>query len=192
MIRRTFKIPSAVRRATEARLRRIARIGEVFVDGDAFKGVPLKPEINTGDEYLVDHEKFLAVKQALLKLRRIEPGDIGVQLWRPFKDQADICVPVDIHPLAVRPGNHPLTPAMRRALNGRTGVQTLYHRDVPLLSVCAPLRDSLDDIVGILEVYASLVPRVLQVKVAFPGDDAGERCDHASRSARRRIDNNNK
>ncbi len=31
-------------------------------------------------------------------------------------------------------------------------------RGAPLLSVCAPIRDSLDDVVGIVEVFASLAP----------------------------------
>lgn len=166
-----FKVAPALRRATEARLRRIAAIGAIFVDGDAFKGVPLDPRINTGDTYAVHHENFIAVKQTLLKLRRIETGDIGVQVWRPFnEDQGEVCVPVDLHPFSVRPGNHPLTPAMRKALQGTTALQTLTYRGVPILSLCAPLRDSLDDIVGILEVFASLAPRVFSVKVEYPGD----------------------
>ena len=157
------KVNPSIRKQTEARLRRIARIGEVFVDGDTFKDVVKKPEMNTGDEYCVNHAKHIAIKQTLLKLRRIEEGDIGVVAWRPFKDQADLTVPVDVHPLSVRPGNHPISPAMAEALAGRVGVQELSMRGFPLLSVCAPIRDSLDDVVGILEVYASLVPKVFRV-----------------------------
>ena len=155
---RKHRVKPAVRRETEARLRRVARAAEVFVDGDAFREFVLKPELNTGDQYLVDHEKFIAVKQTLFKLKRLEPGDVGVVTWRRFGEEADNCLPIDSHPKAVRPGNHPISEAMARAFAGETAVQDLEFRGYPLLSVCAPIRDSLDDVVGVVEVFASLVP----------------------------------
>jgi hypothetical protein len=158
-----YRVVARLRKQTEERLRRIARIGEVFVDGDAFKSVVLTPELNTGDTYCVDHDKFISVKQTLLKLKRIEDGDVGVVAWRRFKNEADITIPADLHPLSVRPGNHPISPAMAEAFAGRVAVQELNMRGFPLLSVCAPIRDSLDDVVGILEVFASLVPHVFRV-----------------------------
>jgi hypothetical protein len=121
------------------------------------------PKLNTGDDYRVDHEKFIVVKKALLRLKRLEPGDIGVLTWRRFGQEADITVPVDSHPCAVRPGNHPVTPAMAEAFAGRTAVQELDWRGCPLLSVCAPIRDSLDDVVGVVEVFASLAPERLRM-----------------------------
>ena len=157
------RVKAGLRKQTEARLRRLARAGEVLVDGDDFKGIAMKPELNTGDDYCVDHGKFIRVKQMLLKLKRLEDGDIGVVAWRPFHNEADIIVPVDGHPLAVRPGNHPVSAAMAEALAGGVGVQELSMRGFPLLSVCAPIRDSLDDVVGIVEVFGSLVPDVFQV-----------------------------
>jgi hypothetical protein len=157
------KVNAKLRRETEERLRRLARAATVLVDGDAFKAVPVDPSLNTGDDYRVDHDKFIAVKKTLLKLKRLEPGDVGVMTWRRFKDQADITVPVDSHPCAVRPGNHPITPAMAEAFEGRTAVQELEWRGCPLLSVCAPIRDSLDDVVGVVEVFASLAPEHLLV-----------------------------
>jgi len=157
------KVNAKLRRETEERLRRLARAATVLVDGDAFKAVPVDPDLNTGDDYRVDHEKFIAVKKTLLKLKRLEPGDVGVMTWRRFKDQADITVPVDSHPCAVRPGNHPVTQAMAEAFEGRVAVQELEWRGCPLLSVCAPIRDSLDDVVGVVEVFASLAPERLAV-----------------------------
>jgi len=162
-VAKRHSIKPAVRRETEARLRRIARAAEVFVDGDAFREFVLKPELNTGDEYLVDHGKFIALKQALIKLKRLEPGDVGVIAWRRFKDQADLCLAVDSHPCAVRPGNHPISPAMAEAFAGRVAVQDLEFRGHPLLGVCAPIRDSLDEVVGVVEVFASLVPEKFRV-----------------------------
>jgi hypothetical protein len=157
------RVKPAVRRETEARLRRIARAAEVFVDGDAFREFVLKPEMNTGDEYLVDHAKFIALKQALMKLKRLESGDVGVITWRRFGDQADLCLGIDSHPCAVRPGNHPVSPAMAEAFAGRPAAQDLEMRGHPLLGVCAPIRDSLDDVVGVVEVFASLEPETFRV-----------------------------
>jgi hypothetical protein len=157
------RVKPAVRRETEARLRRIARAGEVFVDGEAFKNVVVDPALNTGDDYRVNHEEFIKVKQALIKLKRIEPGDVGVVSWRRFGEEADMVVPVDSHPLQVRPGNHPISEAMAEAFAGRTAVQDLEMRGHPLLSVCAPIRDSLDEVVGVVEVFGSLVPERFKV-----------------------------
>jgi 23S rRNA pseudouridine1911/1915/1917 synthase len=39
----------------------------------------------------------------------------------------------------------------------------------PVLSVCAPIRDSLDDVVGVVEVFASLAPEKLRVRYEDPG-----------------------
>jgi len=152
------RVNAKVRKEAEARLRRIARVAEVFVDGDAFKNVARKPELNTGDEYCVNHAEFINVKQSLTKLKRIEEGDVGAMAWRPFGEEADIVVPVDVHPRSVRPGNHPVTPAMAEAFAGNVGVQEIQFREFPLLSVCVPIRDSLDEVVGVTELFASLVP----------------------------------
>jgi hypothetical protein len=157
------KVPARFRAETEARLRRVARAGSVFIDGEAFKALVLDPDLNTGDDYRVDHEKFIAVKKTLLKLKRLEDGDVGVVTWRRFQDQADQVMPVDAHPCASRPGNHPVSPAMAEAFAGKVAVQELEFRGAPVLSVCAPIRDSLDDVVGALEVFASLVPEKLRV-----------------------------
>jgi hypothetical protein len=156
------RVKPALRRETEARLRRIARAGEVFINGDAFREFVLKPELNTGDQYLVDHEKFIEVKQTLFKMKRLEPGDVGVITWRKFGEEADNCLPCDSYPKSVRPGNHPMSEAVIKAFAGETAVQDVQMRGYPMLSVCAPIRDSLDDVVGVVEVFASLVPEKFQ------------------------------
>jgi hypothetical protein len=152
------RVKPADRREAEARLLRAARAAEVFIDGDAFKNVARKPELNTGDQYCVNHEEFIKTKQTLLNIKRLDPGDIAIFTWRPFGDEMDIVVPVDTGPPSVRPGNHPITDEMARALKGETVVHEKMLRAWPLLSVLAPIRDSLDDVVGVVEVFASLVP----------------------------------
>lgn len=156
------RVPAKTRREVEVRLRRIARAGEVFLDGEAFKAVLPDPAINTGDDYRVDDEKFVAIKKTLFKLKRLEEGDVSAQAWRRFEDGATLVVPVDPHPCEVK-GKHPVTPAMEEAFAGRTAVAELEFRGVPILSVCAPIRDSLEDVVGVVEVFGSLAPDRLRV-----------------------------
>ena len=163
-MRKTNKMTQGkMRKFTEERLRRIARAGEVFIDGEAFKGVPVDPGLYRGDDYRVDHEKFITVKRALFKLKRLESGDVGVMTWRKFESDAVLTVVVDLDPTRTPvPGRHPVTPALAAAFEGRTEVQPLTINGVPVLSVCAPIRDSLDDVVGALEVFASLEPERYQ------------------------------
>jgi len=159
-----MKVKASVRRQTEERLRRLARAATVLIDGEAFAGIPLRPELNTGDDYAVDHEKFLTVKRTLLKLKRLEDGDLGVTTWRRWADgQMEQVCPVDVNPLAVRPGNHPMSPAVAAAFDGNVGVQELQMRGQPILSVTAPIRDSMEDVVGVVELCASLAPQRFQM-----------------------------
>jgi hypothetical protein len=158
------RIKASVRKQTEARLRRVAHAASVLLDGEEFKAVPIDPALNTGDDYRVDHEKFIRVKRTLLKLKRLEEGDVGLTTWRPFGEgQAEQVVPVDLHPLPVRPGNHPISPAMAAAFGGGTALQELTCEGHPVLSICAPIRDSMEDVVGVVEVFGSLVPEQFKV-----------------------------
>ena len=162
------RVSAKTRREVEARLRRIARAGEVFLDGEAFKSVLPDPAINTGDDYRVDDEKFVALKRTLFKLKRLEEGDCSAQAWRRFEDPkegrpgATLVVPVDPHPRGVK-GVYPVSPALAEAFAGRVGVEELEFRGVPILSVAAPIRDSLEDVVGAIEVFGSLAPDRLRV-----------------------------
>ena len=163
----TQGVPAGVRRETEQRLRRLARIAEVLIDGEVFKGIVADPAVAGGDDYRVDDEKFIVVKKFLLKLKRIEKGDVSAQTWRPFANKdgvpcAVVVVPVDPHPRDVK-GIHPLSAALKKAFDGGTGVEVLTFNNAPLLSVCAPIRDSLGDIVGVVEVFGSLAPRKYKV-----------------------------
>ncbi len=172
------RVKASVRRQTEQRLRRLARAATVFIDGEAFKAIPLRPELNTGDDYAVDHDRFIAVKRTLLKLKRIEDGDVGVTTWRPWAggsaqaapapaiedaEQMEQVCPVDMHELTVRPGNHPVSAAVASAFRGQTAVQQIQIRGFPVLSICAPIRDSLEDVVGAVELFASLAPDQFKV-----------------------------
>ncbi len=162
------RIKSSFRKATEARLRRVARAGTAFLDGEAFRDAFFDPKQGAvcaeeperdDPQYHVDHEKFIALKKTLFKLSRLEPDPTALMTWRPYlDDQMIIAVAMDLHPVMARPGTRPVNEAMRRALGGDTAVQEFEFRGLPVLSVLAPIRDSFEDVVGVLEVYAPLVP----------------------------------
>lgn len=158
-----YRVTATMHNSTAARLRRLARTAEVFIDGDLFRAAFPMPQLNSGDQYCVEPAPFIAVKRTLLKLKRLEPGDIGVVAWRPFGDEAELCLPVDTHPLPVRPGNHPISPAMAEAFSGHIALQERQMHGFPLLAAFAPIRDSLDDVVGVVELFASLVPTRFRV-----------------------------
>lgn len=162
------RVSVKTRREVEARLRRIARAGEVFLDGEALRELFPDPSINTGDDYRVDDERFITLKKALFKLKRLDEGDCSAQVWRRFENPktgepgATLAVPVDPHPHEVK-GVHPVSEAMDAAFGGGTGVEEQIFRGVPILSVYAPVRDSFEDVVGVVEVFASLAPDRLRV-----------------------------
>jgi hypothetical protein len=161
-----IRVSAKTRAEVEARLRRLARAGEVFIDGEACKAILPNPALSGGDDYCVEEKNFIPVKQTLFRLKRLEPGDSSAQTWRRFrfkdkdgseKDAAVVVVPIDAHPKEVK-GVHPVSPAMEEAFAGRLGVEEQEFRGMPILSVYAPIRDSFEDVVGVVEVFGSLVP----------------------------------
>jgi len=155
------------REHVERCLRRVARAGTIFVEGDDFREAVFDPELGQvcADEPdrddpqpHVDHAKFIRLKQTLFKLKRIEDLPYSLVLWRNFKGEAKSVILIDVHPVPARPGRIPVSPAMAEAFAGRVGRQEFQFRDHPGLAVFSPVVDSLNDVVGVLEVYAALVP----------------------------------
>jgi len=208
------------RKEVEARLRRVARAAEVFVDGDDFRQVAFDPDLGetpageTDPQYRVDHARFVGLKRTLLRLRRLEPGPCSAAAWRPFRqgradlerefaaldgrmrklsagvspanrsgvearlrefgaarkriqariegrlveELARVVILLDVHPVPARPGIRPAGPALSAAFAGDTAAQEFELNGRPGLSVFAPIRDSLGDVVGATEVYGPLVP----------------------------------
>ena len=83
-----IRVTVKTRRETEARLARIAHAGEVFLDGEALRELFPDPAINTGDDYRVDDDKFVALKRTLFKLKRLDEGDVSAQVWRCLASSA--------------------------------------------------------------------------------------------------------
>jgi hypothetical protein len=156
------RVSAKARKEIEAQLRKLAYAAEVFIDGDVFKQIVVDPELYTGDDYRVDDDRFVEVKKTLFKLKRISEGDASLKLWHKCQDGAAIVMPMDRHPKGVKQ-LHPITLAMGEAFAGGTAIEEQEMDGVPILSVYAPVRDSMDDVVGIVEVYGSLAPDKLKV-----------------------------
>jgi hypothetical protein len=152
----------------------VARVATAMVDGDvaqriqtarsARSMVEMNPRDRwaAADNYEVHHDAYIAVKKTLIRLSRLCPGACDVNLWMPVKGK-----PGRIQ-IVVRNANEmsqfwtwgaleqELPAEMRRVLE--TGERQTVTRRAGMVSVLAPVRDSLGDIVGLVEVVSSATP----------------------------------
>ena len=150
----------------------IARIASGMVDGDVCRRIvtPRALERMTrvdprdqwagADNYDVNHEAFIAVKKTLLRVARLAPFVCDVNLWMPVEGK-----PGRIH-VVIRHANEmsqfwpwgaldqPMIPEMRKVLE--TGGRVTVRQKPGWISVLAPVRDSMDDIVGVVEAATQL------------------------------------
>lgn len=158
----------------ERQLDEVARIASVMVDGDLAKRImtpraaewllkkhPKDPWFGA-DNFDVEHEPYIRTKKTLIRLARLAPFPCDVNLWMP--------VPADPPRIQVLIRNvnemsqfwqwgemhQPLEPEMRKAL--ASGERVLVKRRPGWISVLAPVRDSMDDIVGLVEVVTQQRP----------------------------------
>lgn len=129
----------------------IARIGLMFIDGDAFESV-LLDKVGHVD---YDFDKFNRVKIPLMKIERINP-DIAITavLWQPRVDNQDILLPLIAGKALPFEGwqRAVVTPETRRALQGEFGV--VLRRSSACNSHYYPVRNSDAEVVGLLELIA--------------------------------------
>jgi hypothetical protein len=145
----------------------VARVATVMMDGDAcqrivtpraleymFKSDPRDPWL-AGDNYEVNDQAFIQVKKTLLRLARLAPFPCDVNLWMPIAGHPDK-VRVVIRNVNEMSQFWPwgalyqdMIPQMKHVLeNGRRVIVT----DRPgWVSVLAPVRNSLGDVVGLVE-----------------------------------------
>lgn len=165
-----------------ARLKHVAHVGQLFIDGDACEEAlrPAARAWTSGDDIDYDFEVGAPIKQTLMRLERVEPFRCYAVLWRRRPDdsaQAEVL-------LAGRGGSPygrgpvRMPPALRKALvAGRLAVARMsasqYERSLArryghvwmvdhdnfatsgrsqVVSVFAPIRNSNDDLVAALEV----------------------------------------
>jgi hypothetical protein len=158
--------------ATE--LDEIGRVATVLVDGDACQRImtrralefldkkdPKDPWVDS-DNFDVNHEPYIQVKKTLIRLARLAPFPVDVNLWMPVEG-LDGRIQVLIrnrHEMSQfwRWGalHQEMHPSMKTVLEEGRRVKVT---DKPgWVSVLAPVRDSLGDVVGLVEVVSRTEP----------------------------------
>ena len=122
-----------------------------------FKRDPKDPYL-ASDNYDVDHENYIRTKKTLIRLARLCPLACDANLWMPVPaDPARIQVVIrNVYEMSSfwKWGEltQPMPEEMKRVL--ATGVRVTVRKGAGKISVLAPVRNSLDDIVGLVEVVA--------------------------------------
>ena len=158
-------------RASVARdLDEIGRIACVMVDGDLCRQIMTRRSLErmfvvdpkdpwaASDDFNVNHEPYIQVKKTLIRLSRLLTYPCDVNLWMPFENRPDKIQ------ILIRNANEwsqfwtwgdlnqDMIPVMKQVLE--TGVRQTVTQKAGMISVLAPVRDSLDEIVGLVEVVS--------------------------------------
>lgn len=145
-----------------------ARVASVMVDGDVCRGIVTarameyllrtdpKDRFLASDNYDVNAEAFNSVKKTLIRLSRLVPFPADANLWMPVPGHPDKVR------IVIRNANElsqfwpwgalyqDMVPEMKTVLE--TGRRITVTRKPGWVSVLAPVRDSLGDIVALVEV----------------------------------------
>ena len=133
---------------------RAARIGLMYLDGDAFEGILLDRSGDT--DY--DFDAFIVVKRALAFLERIEEGaKLCAVLWQAYPDNPGLSVPVAAgSSLPLEGWTRTRTSAELQAVYSRGERPIRSDPDAGTTHYYYPVRNSDHDIVGALELIAGL------------------------------------
>jgi hypothetical protein len=152
----------ARREAVAARLLELARVSLAVLDADAVRECLLpsaRLEISP-DDYAYDIELCNTVRRGLLRVERLTDLEPQTAVWRLRPDQpgvADLVLAGTEYTSQFSAWAKfpiPLPPAMQQAFAGEPAVAEA--EDGRWCSVFAPLRDSLDDVVAVLELCVAL------------------------------------
>lgn len=148
----------------------IARIATVMVDGDVCQRIMTKRALEkmfavdpkdpyaASDNFDVNHQSYIAVKKTLIRLSRLMSYSCDVNLWMPFKEKPDKIQ------VLIRNANEwsqfwtwgkltqDMPVEMKRVLE--SGRREKVARIPGMISVLAPVNDSLGEIVALVEVIA--------------------------------------
>ena len=157
--------------AVRAELRRLAEIAAGILDGEEVKRIITDKAMHyiaqpdpqhrflSGDYFDVDHERFLRTKKLLLRIARLGRLEVSSSVWVPVpgSDLVTVAVHNGVHHRYYTFGQEglPAPAEMKHVL--RTGricdVEAGEGRPA-LLTVLAPVRDSLGDVVAVAELTA--------------------------------------
>jgi len=179
--------PAPTRESVIKDLDEVARIATVMVDGDVCQRIMTKRSLEkmfvvdprdrwaASDNFEVNYDPYIQTKKTLIRLSRLLPYACDVNLWMPFREK-----PGKIQ-ILIRNVNEwsqfwtwgvltqDTPPEMNRVLE--TGQREKVMRVPGMISILAPVHDSLGDIVALVEVVAyvpgSEVPQV-HARVSTP------------------------
>jgi hypothetical protein len=157
-----------------AELDAVARTASVMVDGDAVRRIPTPRSAASlltkhprdpwaaSDNYDVNHEAFVAVKKTLIRLSRLCSAPCDVNLWMPVPSNPPRVQIVIRNSLEMSQFwtwgalHQEMFPEMKQVLE--TGSRVTVQRRATMISVLAPVYDSLGDIAGLVEVVSQRKP----------------------------------
>src|SRR3954451_11427582 len=155
-------------------LDQIAKTATVMIDGDVCEQIlterarkymlanPSRDRWADADNYDVNDQAFTTAKKTLIRLSQLAEYPVDLNLWMPLaKDLARVHVVIrnkneisqfwkwgELH--------QPMFPVMRTVL--QTGQRTTVTKKPGFVSVVAPVRNSLGDIVALVEVVSRTAP----------------------------------
>ena len=163
-----FAQPSPVRLAVE--LDAIAKTASVMVDGDVCQRIlssralefmlrnPSPDRWADADNYDVDDAAFLATKKTLMRLALLVDYPVDVNLWMPIKPGAvHVVIRNHFEMSQFWPWGalHQEMPAVMKTVLG-SGRRMAAREKPGIISVLAPVTNSLGDVVGLVEVVARI------------------------------------
>jgi hypothetical protein len=160
--------------AQQEDLDRVARIATAMVDGDVCRRVqsarsakllleqdPRDP-FKASDNFDVNDDAFIATKKTLMRLARLCPSACDVNLWMPVPSsppriQILIRNVYEMSQFWKWGDLHQEMPVeMKQVLD--SGQRVTVRRRTGMISVLAPVYDSLGDVVGLVEVVSQTSP----------------------------------
>jgi len=163
---------AAVPAAQEKTLDEIARMATIMIDGDVCQRIVTpralahmlhpdpRDEWQAGDNYDVNDQAFIQTKKTLIRLAMIAPYPVDVNLWMPVPTTQDIQVVIRNKYNLTQFWNGHLQQAMPAPMQQvlKTGNRVTVTDKPGMISVLAPVRNSLGEIIGLVEVASSATP----------------------------------
>jgi hypothetical protein len=155
-----------------ADLSEIARVATIMLDGDVCQRIVTprafehmlhpnpRDEWQAGDNYDVDDAAFISTKKTLIRLSMMAPYPVDVNLWMPVPTSQDIQVVIrnryNLSQFWNGELQQKMPPKMQAVL--KTGKSLTVKENPGMISVLSPVRNSLGQIVGLVEVVSSTAP----------------------------------
>jgi hypothetical protein len=155
-------------------LDRVAQVATVMMDGDICRRIQTprsaqyllqkdaRDPWKASDNFDVNDEAFIATKKTLMRLARLCPEACDVNLWMPIpSDPPRIQILIrNVHEMSQfwtwGDLHQEMPPEMKRVLD--TGERVTVSRRAKMISVLAPVYDSVGDIVSLVEVVSQAGP----------------------------------